>query len=111
MDNLVEEALELLRLLISIEARPGDKLVSDAGDPPIIGYFQTLGVTAVDRSELEAMVRQHVKEDLGGELLGIEEEWSPDFNGADFDIKDKVLDTTKSGIWYRSGRAFYGPEE
>jgi hypothetical protein len=111
MANRVGAAIEVLKVLVSVEALPGDKLISDPGDPPIVGYFQTLGVTASDRAELEAIVRQHVSEDLGGEFLGIDEEWAPDFDGDDSDIKDLVGDMAKTGIWYRSGRMFYGPEE
>ena len=111
MANCVVEATKVLVVLVSVEARPGYKLVSDPGDAPILGYFQTLGVTASDRAELEAMIRQHVQDDLGGEFLGIDQEWPPDFDGDDSDIKDQVRDMTKVGIWYRSGRAFYGPEE
>lgn len=104
------EGIDVLMVLVSVEVLGGDKLVSAPGDPPIIGYFQTLGVTASDRAELEAIVRQHVSEDLGGEFLGIDEEWPPDFDGDDFDIKDLVGNMAKIGIWYRSGRMFYGPE-
>jgi hypothetical protein len=111
MASRAGEVIEVLMVLVSVEARPGDRLVSDPADPPIVGYFQTLGVTATDRTELEAIVSRHVKEDLGGDLLGIDEEWSPDFDGDDSDIKDQVGDTAKAGIWYVSGRAFYGPEE
>ncbi len=105
------EVVSLITLMVNVEASLGDKLFSEPGDPPIVGYFQTLGVTATDRAELEDMVRQHVSDDLGGELIGIDEEWVPDFDGDDSDIRDQVDDIHSMGIWFRSGRAFYGPED
>lgn len=111
MVSLAGEVFSVITVMVSIEASPGDKLVSEPGDPIIVGYFQTLGVTAKNRAELESIVRQHVRDDLGGELIGIDEEWPPDFDGDDCDIKDQVDDINSVGIWFRSGRAFYGPED
>jgi hypothetical protein len=101
----------MMTVLLSVEARPGDKLISDPGDPPVVGYFQTLGITAKDEFDLQTIVRKFLYDDLGSELLRIDERWLPDFDGADSDIAEHLGDTTKPGIWYSSGRAFYGLEE
>jgi hypothetical protein len=101
----------MLTLFVSIDARPGEMLTSAPGDPPIVGYFQTLGITATDDLQVEQIVREYLRGDLGSELLVIEERWTPDFEGGDSDVRDEVGDLTKPGIWYSSGRSFYGPED
>lgn len=101
----------MLTVFVNVDAKPGEKLVSDPDAPQILGYFQCLGVTANDTVELERIIRQYLKDDLGSELVSIDELWIPDFSGGDSDIADQVGDMTKPGIWYRSGHAFYGSEE
>ena len=85
--------------------------MADPKDPPVIGYFQTIGVTARDEKELRGLVEEYLRADLDSELIGIDERWVPDLTGSDRDIQDQIGDLTKMGIWYTSGRAFYGPEE
>ena len=71
----------MLIRLVSIEARPGDRLIRNPEDEPMLGYFQTFGVTASDEAELKDRIQEYLRSDLGSELLGIEESWLPDFEG------------------------------
>ena len=97
--------------MVTVEAKPSDKLVSDPQDPKITGYFQTIGVTAKDEKELQRIVKEYLFSDLKSELISIDEIWVPDFSNSDSDIKDQVGNLTEVGVWYTSGRVFYGPEE
>ncbi len=101
----------MLTLLVSVEVRPGDKLRWDAEQPRPIGYYQQLGVTAADETELETFLLEYLLEDLGGELICIDESRVPDFQGADAEVSERASDPTKRGIWYASGRAFYDDTE
>jgi hypothetical protein len=101
----------MLTLLVAVEARPGRQAIAEPGDPPIVGYFQTLGVTARDEAELRTLIQKHLWSDLGSELVEIAERWTPDFEGTDHDIAEVAGDALAPGIWYVSGRAFFGPEE
>jgi hypothetical protein len=100
---------EMLTLFISVEGKPGKDVVVDP-DQPVDGYYQTLGVTARSEEELRTIVQQFLTSDLGSTLVEISERWSPDFYGSDADLKDEVGDLDKVGVWYSSGRAWFGPE-
>ena len=101
----------MLTFLLAVEAKPGNKLLWDPDDPPVAGYFQTLGVTAADETELLSFIVEHLRNDLESELIAVSERWEPDFDGADHDIRELIEDTTKPGVWYFSGRAFYAADE
>ena len=101
----------MLTLFVSVEARPSDAVKWASGNPPIVGYFQTFGITATDELQIEQIVREYLQDDLGSELIVIDDRWTPDFEGNDSDVRDHVGDLMKPGIWYSSGRAFYGPED
>jgi hypothetical protein len=100
----------MLTFLVTVEATPGNKVVFDPHDRRILGYYQTLGVTARDEEELRRLIEDRLRSDLGSELLRVEERWEPDFAGGDHDICDVVGDWNAVGIWYASGRAFYGSD-
>ena len=101
-----------LTLFVSVEAKPGDQLAFDPGDEEDFkGYFQTFGVTARNEKELLEIIKGYLDADLGSTLVEISERWEPEFEGVDADLRGDVGDLDRVGIWYRSGRAWYGPEE
>ncbi len=95
--------------LVRVEAKPGSKIQFD---PPgtVRGYYQRLGVTARNNRDLIEIVRAYVSEDTGGEVLELDDSSVPDFEGTDSDIRDECDGIETRGIWYISGRAFYGDE-
>jgi hypothetical protein len=98
----------MLTFLLAVEAKSGEKLEFDPDSPPVAGYYQTLGVTACSEAELRDLIVRHLRSDSGGELLGIEERWIPDFAGSDHEILELSGDIAEPGVWYASGRAFFG---
>ncbi len=107
----MKPARQMLTFFVFVEAKLGDTLVSDPAGQPILGYFQTIGITARDEVELVSLVKEHLQSDLGSQLIEIDKMWVPDFEGEDSDIKGLIGNVNKIGIWYTSGKAFYGPEE
>ena len=99
----------MLTLLVSVEGKPGKGVVVDPSHQ-VEGYYQTLGVTAQSEEELQTLIQDFLTSDLGSTLVEISERWSPDFDGPDADLRDEVSDLDKVGIWYSSGRAWFGPE-
>ena len=81
--------------LVRVEARPGEKLVSE---PHIekLGYFQELGITARTPEKLVEIVRSHLGQEFGSVLVNIDGISVPDLDGADKDIKDLCGDMTSS---------------
>lgn len=100
----------MLSCLVCVEAKHGSNVVIE-GAQNVGGYFQTLGVTATDDSELRQIVRDFLYADLQSELVEISEQWPPDFEGADQDIADVVGAVNRVGIWYASGRAWFSADE
>lgn len=96
----------MITVFVNVEAKHGERVVFKA---QVDGYYQRLGVTARTQDELITIIREHIAEDTGGTLVDVAEIWVPDFEGADSDLKDVCDDTSKVGIWYWSGRAFFGP--
>jgi hypothetical protein len=88
-----------------------DKLVELEGQVRPAGYYQRFGVTAVNESALYHAIARHVREDLGGTIVEVEDQGEPDFEGVDADIKELVTNVESPGIWYVSGHAFYINEE
>ena len=99
----------MIVFLVSVEATPGN--VRFESDVEVAGYYQTLGVTANDEAEFKSLIQQYLGADMQSELVGIDEKWVPDFEGGDADKRDRIGDIAKVGIWYSSGRAWFGPEE
>ncbi|MBE0656385.1 MAG: hypothetical protein IH602_01780 [Bryobacteraceae bacterium] len=99
----------MITLFLAVEAKPDSEIVFEGAD--VVGYYQTLGVTARDEDGLINLVQSHLKSDLGSTLLEIAERWEPDFDGTDSDVRDLVGQMDEVGIWYSSGRAWFGPEE
>lgn len=99
-------ANQLKKFILRVEARPGDRLVSE-GPEVITGYYQQLGVTCASEAELVKLVRDHIRKDLGSTLVNIDELRPPDFDGEDRDcVRDLAL-TEGVGVWYSSGRFFF----
>ncbi|MEW5980561.1 MAG: hypothetical protein AB1898_32660 [Acidobacteriota bacterium] len=100
----------MLTFFVSVEAKPGEPVHFD---PPrqVEGYYQTFGVTAEDEAQLLWIIEDYIKGDLGSTFVGVSERWLPDLDGADSDVKDLIGDVQKVGIWYKSGRAWFGPDE
>lgn len=98
----------MLSVFVAIEAKHGDILQSNE---PLAGYCQTLGVTARDHKELVQLVRDFIYKDLESTLVDIFEMWLPDFEGCDADKEDTCGDMKAVGIWFYSGRAFFGDED
>jgi hypothetical protein len=98
----------MLRLFVAVEAKPGNE---DLTFPGAEGYYQTFGVTAHDESEIPVLLQDYPHKDLASTLVAISDRWPPDFEGADADLRDVVGDTSSRGIWYSSGRAWFGPED
>lgn len=99
----------MLTLFIAVEAKPGENVVFEGAE--VDGYYQRLGVTARNEDELQSLVEDYLKADLGGTLIEISERWEPDFSGGDADVLGEVGDISRVGIWYRSGRAWFGPDD
>ena len=100
----------MLTLFVSVEAKPGKKVAFEP-DRTIEGYYQTFGVTAKSESELRDLIRDYLAADLQSHLVEICETWPPDWDGTDRDIREKFRDSASAnvGIWYTSGRAWFGP--
>lgn len=100
----------MLKVLVYLEAKHGRKVKSDK---VLLGYFQTLGVTARDDRELMAIVRQFIYDDLESELIDVPEIWVPDFEVEDSDIKDvcRELREGETGIWYHSARLWFSEDD
>jgi hypothetical protein len=99
----------MLTLFVAVEAKPGRNVVFE--DAEVEGYYQRLGVTARSEDELRRLIQNHLDADLGSSLIEISERWMPDFAGADSEVREEVGDLNKVGIWYSSGKAWFGPEE
>jgi hypothetical protein len=99
----------MLTLFASVEARPS-KDVKLAMSRAVKGYYQTLGVTARDEVELRNLIKDYLASDLQSQLAEISETWRPDWDGSDRDLIDVLGDLGKVGVWYASGRAWFGPE-
>jgi hypothetical protein len=100
----------MLTLFVSVEARPR-KLTNGGSDQEVAGYFQTFGVTAIDERELLRLIEQYLAADLESELVAVSEKWLPDLDGNDRDIASQIGQMNSIGIWWSSGRAWFGPDE
>lgn len=100
----------MLILFVSVEGKPGNKITFDPSHP-VEGYYQTLGVTAQSEAELRTLIQDYLSSDLGSTLVTVSDYWVPDFEGKDADIKDEIGDLNNIGIWYSSGRAWFGPDD
>ena len=100
----------MLTLLVTVEAKHGEKVVFDR-DNRVEGYYQTLGVTASDEEELKRLVIEYLSSSLESTLVEIVERRAADFSGEDSKIEKLVGDIDSIGIWYKSGRAWFSPEE
>lgn len=100
-------------LYVKVNARPDERL--DWGDDPDhprpVGYCQGFGVTAQNWSEACDMIEHYVKGDIAGEIVCFVDEGEPDFFGADTDLLPYLKESEAKGIWYKTGRAFYGSDE
>jgi hypothetical protein len=92
---------------VRVEATVGSKFEFESPND-FVGYFQRLGVTAPDRAALLKEIQSFVFNDTGGRVLDVDDYSAPDFDGADSDIVDVCGDTNRIGVWYVSGRAYYG---
>jgi hypothetical protein len=95
---------------VRVEATVGSKFEFEASNE-VVGYYQRLGVTAPDRAALLKEIQVFVFNDTGGSVLNVDGYSVPDFDGADSDILDVCGDTSRIGVWYVSGRAYYGKED
>lgn len=103
----------MLKFMVTVEAKAGSHVIFESAKP-IVGYFQTLGVTARTQGELETLVREYLRKDLDGTLCEISEIWAPDFRTSEKDIRELCEDTEEIGVWYASGHAWFwddGEEE
>ncbi len=100
----------MLTLFVRVEARHGAKVVFESNEP-VRGYFQRLGVTGHDEVDLAELIRQYIADDTDGTVIAVDDRSEPDFGGSDADIWGKCGDIDLRGVWYHSGRAFYGPED
>lgn len=81
---------------------PGDP---EDDDPPIVGYCRTFGVSAPSEDEARRLVTEAVPD---GEI-----DWAEStISSRDLETLDPVIivrsgDWSETGIWYRSGRAFF----
>lgn len=78
----------------------------DDDDRPIVGYFQTFGVTADSEDKAGELVTEAISD---GEIDWSESTISP---GVVIHTLDPVIiaragDWTEPGIWYKSGRGFF----
>ncbi|MGE5570779.1 MAG: hypothetical protein ACM3S5_17210 [Rhodospirillales bacterium] len=99
----------MLTLFLAVEAKPGENVVFEGA--AVEGYYQTFGVTARNEDQLRSLVEEYLKSDLEDTLIEISERWEPDFSGGYANVRDEVGDISKVGIWYRSGRAWFGPDD
>ena len=102
-------APELRKLLFRVHALVADNLEFEGERPT--GYFQTIGASAKDEEHLQALVRDFVTNDTGGKLVEIDDVVVADLAGRHGSIRDLCGDTDHEGVWYYSGRSFYGPED
>lgn len=83
-------------------------LVVEGEGPTPIGYFQLIGCTAQDASDLDDQVRMHVAEDLWGTIIDVEVLGEPDFDRLEPSIRETIKsDPEEWGIWYTGGHAMY----
>lgn len=81
---------------------------TDSSSPPVIGYFQTLGVR-VKSDQVRAVLDSAITDgsinwsESGYDLVEI--------STLDRDIRRQVVPVGDEGVWYSSGRVFYTPEE
>jgi hypothetical protein len=94
---------------VRVEAQPGPRLRFEGTETPI-GFFQRLGVTANDEQDLIDVVRDFLLEDGESTLVELDDLSVPDFEGSERDIQDECGDMRQRGVWYASGRAFFGNE-
>lgn len=76
-----------------------------------VGYFQKFGVTADTWDEACALVRDYMLGDVAASILALEDFGPVDFQNGDPFFQRFQRRSRLSGIWYVSGRAFYGSEE
>lgn len=97
---------------VRVEAKIGPEARIAIESPTrILGYYQRLGVTARDKEELVKLVKDFVEKDFGATVVEIGDFCVPDFDAADADIKDICGNTSRIGIWYHSGHAFFDDDE
>ncbi len=95
---------------VRVQATVGSKFEFESPND-FVGYYQRLGVTAPDRAALLKEIQIFVFNDTGGTVLEMDDYSVPDFEGADRDIWDVCEGTNRIGVWYVSGRAYYGKED
>ena len=91
-------------------ARPGRKVVFNS-EQQVTGFYQKFGVSANDEKEILELIRKYLAKDLDSELVEVADQWSPDLFGIDRDVADQIGQMDKVGIWYSSGRAWFGLDE
>lgn len=104
--EMTDRPVTLRKFILRVEAKPGNRLISE-GPEEIIGYYQNLGVTCRNETELIELVRDHIFKDLGSQLINIDELRTPDFEGEDRDRIRELAKTDEIGVWWSSGRFFF----
>jgi hypothetical protein len=91
--------------LMRVHAVPGNKIIFQGPRPK--GYYQTLGVTVRQKTELLSYVRDFIMEDTGGSVVEIDDIVVADIDGKHQSIRDLCGDRSRLGVWYMSGKAFF----
>ena len=99
-----------------VPSEPGDsvgvteaEIEADAADQmPVIGYYRTVGIRARS-NELQQMLEQFVDD---GRIDWSDTKWKPtNPNRHEFSIRRLIKMPESAGVWYRSGKVYYGGED